>query len=421
MIFGAGWLFLLAIGMPVAFTLGFIAFAYLLLQDGPLISATQRIVAGVDTFPLLAVPMFVLAGEIMNSGGVTSRIFSFARALVGHFPGGLGQVNVLASFFASGMSGSAIADAAGLGKLEYKAMNEAGYPDEFVGPLSAASCILGPLIPPSIPMVVYGVMANASVGQLFIAGLVPGLLTTFALMIYVWYQARRKSYPRDARVGIDTVWRSFRDAFWALLTPVIIIGGIFSGVFTPTEAGAFTALYALFISMFVYRAVSLRRLPRIFINAAAISAVIGLIVAMANLVSYIMTLERIPQDIAQWLLGLSDNPLIILLMINVMLLVLGMFMDGMAILILTVPVFLPVTNQLGVDPVHFGVVVIMNIMIGVLTPPFGIGLFVISKVTGIPFRTMAVGILPFIIPLIIVLLIVTVFPNLVMMLPRLLF
>ena len=206
-----------------------------------------------------------------------------------------------------------------------------------------------------------------------------------------------------------------------MLSPVVIIGGIFSGIFTPTEAGAVTALYALFISMFVYKAMPLRRLPHIFVSSAAITAVIGLIVAMANLVSYVLTLERIPQDIAQWLLSLSDSPLVILLLINLMLLVLGMFMDGMAILILTVPVFLPVTTQLGIDPVHFGVIVVMNMMIGVLSPPFGIGLFVISKVTGIPFRTMAIGILPFIFHLLIVLLIVTVFPDLVMALPKLLF
>lgn len=413
------WLVLIALSMPVALSLAGVSYLHLALEGGPLLSSVQRMIAGIDSFPLLAVPGFVLAGEIMNKAGVTRYIFRFARALVGSYPGGLGQVNVLASFIASGMSGSAIADAAGMGKMEHHAMKEAGYPDSFSGPLCAASCILGPLIPPSIPLIVYGVIANASVGRLFLAGLVPGVFTAAALMIYVWYVSKKRNYPRDQRMGLREIWSSFLDSVWALFAPVLIIGGIMAGIFTPTEAAGVTALYALLIGLLVYRSIGLSDLPAIFVSAARTTATIGLIIAAANLTSFVLTRQRVPQAVAEWLVTLSTQPLVILLLINLMLLLLGMLMDGMALMILAVPVLLPVTVAVGLDPVHFGVVVIMNIMIGILTPPMGMGLFVISKVTGIPFRTMALGTLPLIVPLILVLLVVTAFPGVVLFVPDL--
>jgi tripartite ATP-independent transporter DctM subunit len=420
-IYVAGWFALLAAGMPIAFTLGVVAFAYLWIEGGSMTSTPQRLFAAIDSFPLLAVPAFVLAGEIMNSGGVTRRIVDFARTLVGHIPGGLGHVNVVANVIASGMSGSALADAAGVGSLMIKSMRDEGFDAEFSGSLTAAACIIGPLIPPSIPFVIYAVMASASVGKLFLAGFVPGILTAIALMVYVYIVAGKRGYPKHSRATLRQVGHAFRKAFFALLTPVIIMGGIFGGIFTPTEAAAVTAIYALGLGLFVYRDLRLRDLPRVFRNAANTSAIIGIIVACANLVSYVLTRERIPQALAEALLGVSHNPQTILLIINVLLLTLGCFMEGLAIMILTVPVLLPVVQQLGIDPVHFGVIVVMNLMIGVLTPPFGMALFVVSRVGDIPFGDLAKGILPFIPPLIGVLLVCTYFPDLVLLLPRLVF
>jgi len=417
----AGWFVLLAAGMPVAFTLGVAAFAYLWIEGGAMTSTPQRLFAAIDSFPLLAVPAFVLAGEVMNSGGVTRRIVDFARALVGHIPGGLGHVNVVANVIASGMSGSALADAAGIGSLMIKSMRDEGFDAKFSGSLTAAACIIGPLIPPSIPFVIYAVMASASVGKLFLAGFVPGILTAIALMAYVYVIAGKRGYPKHPRATLRQVGHAFRKAFFALLTPVIIMGGIFGGIFTPTEAAAVTAIYALALGLFVYRDLRWRDLPRVFRNAANTSAIIGIIVGCANLVSYVLTRERVPQALAEALLGVSQNPQTILMIINLLLLVLGCFMEGLAIMILTVPVLLPVVLQLGIDPVHFGVIVVMNLMIGVLTPPFGMALFVVSRVGNIPFGDLAKGILPFIPPLLVVLLVVTYFPGLVMLLPRLVF
>jgi tripartite ATP-independent transporter DctM subunit len=414
-----GWAGMMTANVPVAFTLGIVAFAFLWIEGGPMVNAPQRLIAGIDSFPLLAVPAFILAGEVMNAGGVTTRIFRFAKALVGHISGGLGHVNVIANVIASGMSGSAIADAAGIGSLIIKAMKDEGFDAKFAGALTAAACIIGPLIPPSIPMVIYAVMASASVGKLFLAGFVPGILTAIALMIYVYFVSKRRGYPKHPRASLAELWAALRSAFFALLTPAIIMGGIFSGYFTPTEAAAITALYALFISLFVYKDLRWRDLPRVFRGAANTAAVVGFIVACANLVSYVLTRERIPQQFAEALLGVSGNPLVILMIINALLLILGCFMEGLAIMILTVPVLLPVTQLVGIDPVHFGIVVVMNLMIGVLTPPFGMALFVVSKVGGIPFGDLAKAIWPFIPPLLVVLLICTVFPGLVLFLPKL--
>jgi tripartite ATP-independent transporter DctM subunit len=270
-------------------------------------------------------------------------------------------------------------------------------------------------------MVIYAVIASASVGKLFIAGLVPGVLTAVFLMIYHYFYARRRGFKPSRRASVAQLWRAFREAFLALLTPVIIMGGIFGGVFTPTEAAAITAIYALCLALFVYRTLSWRDLPRVFRDAATTSAVVGIIVSCATLANYVLARERVPQLMAETLLGLSSDPYVILTLINVLLLLLGCFMDGIAIMILTVPVLLPVVAQLGIDPTHFGIVVVMNLMIGVLTPPFGIGLFVVARVGQIPFEQLARAILPFIPVAILVLVICTYFPGLVLFLPRLAF
>ena len=416
------WLSLIALAMPVAFSLAFMGIAWLFLEGQSITQAAQRLIGGIDSFPLLAVPCFVLAGIAMNAGGVSVRIYDFARALVGHLPGGLGHVNVMGSVIFSGMSGSAIADAGGLGILEVKAMKEDGYKASFAGALTCASCIIGPLIPPSIPMVLYGVISNTSVGALFLAGVVPGLLTAAILMVHVYFYAKRRpEIPRHPRATVGDLWASFRRAFLALITPAIIMGGIFGGVFTPTEAAAVAAIYSLALGLFIYRDLKFGDLPRIFKEAVSTSSVVGFIVAGASLFGWVLARERVPQAIAEAFLDFSTDPTVILIVINLLMLVLGCFMEGIAIMILMVPVFMPVIQAVGIDPVHFGVIVTMNLMIGILTPPFGVALFTVAKVGKIPFEDLAREILPFLPGLILVLFLLTFFPSLSMFLPRLVY
>jgi len=417
----AGWLALLAANMPVAFTLGVTGMLWLLIEGGSLVTAPQRLIGGIDSFPLLAVPLFILAGLLMNSSGVSERIYGFAKALVGHFTGGLGHVNVMGSLIFSGMSGSAIADAGGLGVLEIRAMKADGFPEDFAAGLTCASCIIGPLVPPSIPMVIYGVIANASVGALFLAGIVPGLLTAVVEMGYVWWWAKRRNFKRNPRASLRELGGAARAAALPLLAPVIIMGGIFGGIFTPTEAAAVAAFYSLVLGVVVYRTLPLRRLPGIFREAVNISAVVGFIVACASLFSWVLAREQVPQRIAAAFLDLSRDPDILLAIINVLLLVLGCFMEGIAIMILMVPVLMPVVTAVGIDPVHFGVIVVMNLMIGILTPPFGVALFTVSKVGNVPFGRLARAVMPYIPLLIVVQLIVTYWPSLILYLPRLVY
>lgn len=418
--FGA-WLALVALAMPVAFALGVVALGWLLVTGGPAIGAPQRLMAGVDSFPLLAVPFFVLAGNLMNTSGITDRIYGFATSLVGHLRGGLGHVNIVGSVIFSGMSGSAVADAGGLGALEIKAMAKEGYRREFAGALTAASCVVGPIIPPSIPLVLYAVIANVSVGRLFLGGIVPGLLIGLALMAYVWWVAGREGYPRGRRFTWAERGRAFARAFLPLLTPAIILGGMFGGVFTATEAASVAALYALFLGAVVYRELGWGDLLRVARESLNTTAVVGFVVAAATLFNWVLTRERVPQAVAELLLGVTDDPLLMLLLINLLLLFLGMFMEALAVMVLTVPVLMPVVQSLGIDPVHFGLVLTLNLMIGLLTPPMGIGLFVVAKVGGIPFERLAREVLPFFVPLLAVLALITVFPQTVLFLPDLAF
>ncbi len=412
------WGVLMILGMPIAFSLGAICFAFLWIDGGSMTSMPQRMFAAVDSFPLLAVPTFILAGEVMNSGGLTRRIVEFSRVLVGHIAGGLGHVTVLANVIVSGISGSALAEAAGIGAVMIEAMKKQGFHAAFAGSLNAAASTIGPLIPPSIPLVIYAVMASQSAGKMLLAGFAPGFLVAIALMVYVYFVSKKRGYPVSPRATLAQVWQATRSAFLALLTPFIIIWGIVGGVFTPTEAAAATVVYALAVSLFVYKDLRWRDLPGVFRKSAKTTAVVGFIIATANLVSYVLTRERVPQILAEALLSISDERWVILLLINVLLLVLGCFMEGLAIMLLTVPVLLPLVMQLGVDPVHFGVIVVMNLMIGLIHPPFGMALFVVAKVGDIPYRDLAWAIWPFVIPLLIVLLICTYWPWIVMVLPE---
>jgi tripartite ATP-independent transporter DctM subunit len=416
---GGLWLLMVLIGVPIGVAMIFVSMGYFYWSGIGLAFASQRMVDALNSFPMLAVPLFILAAAILNSAGITKHLFGFARALVGHIPGGLGHVNVLASLFFSGMSGSALADAGGLGKMEIEAMREAGYDDDFSGAVTAASSMIGPLVPPSITMVLYGVISNTSIGKLFLGGVVPGVLCAVALMVMVYVLARRRDYPRDARQTLPAIGALFIKSLPALFTPVVIVGGIFSGMFSPTEAAAITVLYAILIDLLFYRELTLRRLWTAVYETTATSATIATILAGVALLGFVLAREQAPQQIAQLFLSLASGPVSFLIAVNLMIFVLGAFIESLVILLIVVPILVPVALGFGIDPVHFGIVVVLNLMISILTPPMGMALFVVAQVGGIPYHRLARAILPWLIPPIVVLILVCTFPVLATGLPNL--
>jgi len=413
------FLLMLFFGIPVAISIGLTSIAALFWLDIPLIVVGQKMITGMDSFLLIAIPFFILAGELMNIGKITDRIFSFARAAVGFIPGGLGHANILASLIFSGMSGSAIADTGGLGTIEIKAMRDAGYDDEFAGSVTAASSTIGPIFPPSIPMVIYASIAEVSVGRMFLGGIIPGLLMAVALMVMVFFYALRKGYPREPLNPIVMVQQFFR-AFIPLMTPVIIISGFLTGWFTPTEASAVAVAYAIIIGMFVYRELSWKHVGEAILKTALSTANVLLIIAVSTLFSFILTTQGVAMHLSMWITGITTNPNLVLLILNVILLLLGMIMEPGAIMILVLPVILPLVRLLGIDLVHFGVVMVLNLMIGMMTPPFGMCLFTVSQVGSIPLSRLSRAIIPFIFPLVTVLMVITYFPGIVLWLPGIL-
>lgn len=413
---------LIIIGVPIGIALAGSSMIFILVTGNvPDLVVVHRMVNGVDSFPLLAIPFFILAGNLMNSAGITNRIFAFATALVGWMRGGLGHVNIGASVLFAGMSGAAVADAGGLGTIEIKAMRDAGYDDDFAVAVTAASSTIGPIIPPSLPMVIYGVMASASVGQLFAAGFIPGLLMAVSLMLMVAWYARRRNYPRDTRFNFGLIGKTFAHAFLSLMTPVIIVGGILTGVFTPTEAAIAAVAYALVLGLFVYRTLDWRRLLHVSMETIETTVIILLIVAAASIFAWILTSNRFSEQFAELLLTITDNPILILLLLNLVMLVIGLFMETVAAITILVPVLLPIAMKIGVDPVHFGVIMVLNLMIGLLTPPVGMVLFVLSRVSGISFERCSAATMPFLVPLVIVLLLITYVPQFSMWLPTLIY
>ena len=412
---------LLLLRVPIGFCLMLSAFSYILWTgELPWAIMTQRLEAGLASFTLLAVPFFIFAGKLMNAAEITDRLFGFAKALVGHIPGGLGHANIVASIFFSGMSGAAVADAGGLGTIEIEAMKKDGYDPEFAAAVTAASSTIGPIIPPSIPMVVFAVFAETSVAALFAAGLVPGLLMGVALMILVYRYAIIRGYSRSPRVPVLQLFGYVVKAFPPLMTPIILVGGIMGGVFTPTEAGAVAALYALALGVIFYRNLGLAKIKEVILDSAWTTASVMLIVMAASLFAYVITRERIPVMVGEFILSLTQNKYLILLIINAFLFFVGFFLEPVAAMIILIPIFLPVCQQMGIDMVHFGVMMVLNLMIGLLTPPVGLVLYVVSDVAEIPFEKMVRATLPFLVPLVICLLIVTYIPESFLWLPRIL-
>jgi tripartite ATP-independent transporter DctM subunit len=406
-------------GVPVFIALAGASFIYThFIAELPDFVILHRMAGGIDSFPLLAVPFFILAGNLMNSAGITNRIYDFAVALAGWTRGGLAHVNIIGSVIFAGMSGTAIADAAGLGTIEIKAMQDHGYDTEFSVGVTAASSTLGPIIPPSLPFVIYGMMGNVSIGALFLGGVIPGGVMTLFMMAYVYYCARRYGMGRDQAFRWRTLGRTFIAAFPALLTPAIIIGGMTFGWFTPTEAAIAACAWAMILGIFLYRTLSPKQFYKVTMDTIETTAGVLLIVAAASLFGWVLTTTRVTEYATDALLSVTDNRYVILLLTNIVLLVVGCFLEPIASISILVPVLMPVILKVGIDPVHFGVMMTLNLMIGLLHPPLGMVLFVLSRIAKLSLERTTMAILPWLIPLLMSLVAVTLIPELTLWLPR---
>jgi len=377
----------------------------------------QQMISGANSFPLLAIPLFIFVGLLMNTGGMTRRIFRFARALVGWIPGGLGHVNVVVSIIFAGMSGAAIADVSGLGLIEVKAMKEAGYDDGFSAAITAASSTVSPIIPPSIGAVVYAVMADQSVGDMFAAGIIPGLIMGFSLMIGVLIISLKRGFPRDPMPCLKEIWQSFKEAILGILTPVLLLGGIYSGIFTPTESAAIADVYAFIVVWLIYREFRLRDLLGLLIEVARSTAILMFIICAASSFSWVVIHENIPNLVGNFLFSLNFGKHSIILLCIIIYLILGLFMESLANIMITVPVLLPIILKAGINPVHFGVVMLVTLMIGLNTPPLGVCLYAVANVAKTPIEKIIKEMVPFYICLIIVVLIIGYVPQLTLWLP----
>lgn len=413
---------LLLLGFPIVF--GLIAAPGILLwlngQERDIVLLYRNVYNGMDSFPLMAIPFFMLAGELMNRAGITTRLVEFAQALIGHLRGGLAHVNILSSMLFAGLSGSAVADVSALGSMLIPAMEKQGYTRRFATAVTAASSIIGPIIPPSGIMIIYAYVMGESVAALFLAGIVPGVLIGLSLMVIVYLLADRENLPAaTTRATWPERGRASLNAFWPLMTPVIIMGGILGGIFTPTEASAVAVGYAIFIGLFVLRTLKIGDMPKILMRAAMTSAVVLLLVGAAMAFKTVASLSHTPELLASIILSLSENPLVLLLLINLLLFVVGMFLDAGPAIIILGPILGPIFTQMGVDSVHFAIIMAVNLTVGLLTPPMGLVLFVSSSVSGLKVETIARATLPFLAAEIVVIFLITYFPALTLTLPRL--
>lgn len=410
---------LLAIGAPIAFAILLSIVGYLMQSDYPLSLVATRIFSGLDSFAILAIPLFVLAGELMNESGITGRIIKFANALVGHMKAGLAQVNIWASVIFAGLSGSAVADTSALGRIFIPEMEKDGYPRDFAAALTAASSVIGPMIPPSIPVIIYALITTgASVPGLFLAGVAPGLLLAIGLSLYVRYRAGHYA-PRHPKVSARDRVKAFGKAWIPLFMPVFIVGSILTGVVTPTEAAALAAGYALIAGMFIMRSLHANQLPGIFVRAMRDSSVILIIIGVVAAANWLLTFARVPQSLTALVLDQISDPWIFLLLVNVILLIVGLFLEGIAAMLILLPILHPIAMSLGIDPTHFGIVVIFNLMIGLITPPMGICLFVSNSIANVGMGAISRRIMPLFLVELLVLAIITFIPQTVTFLPRL--
>ena len=458
------FLALMVTGIPVAIAMAGASLIYIMVSGStPPMVVVHRMISGLDSFPLLAVPFFILAGNLMNNAGITNRIYNFALALVGWMKGGLGHVNIIGSVIFAGMSGTAIADAAGLGTIEIKAMRDHGYSKEFSVGVTAASATLGPIIPPSLPFVIYGTVANVSIGQLFLAGILPGLVMTGLMMLTVAYFAHKNNWGADikfvwgrvgkaalelgvviafplviwlaVKAGANAVvatgvamlalftadWKWKFEAVLPIMTPVLLIGGMTTGIFTPTEGAVAASIWALFLGLVWYRTLTLKMLVKVSMETIETTATVLFIVAAASIFGWLLTATRVTDMVTAWTLGFTHTPWVFLLLVNLLLLFVGCFLEPTAAILIAVPVLMPVVLQLGIDPVHFGLIVVLNLMIGLLHPPMGMVLFVLARVARMSLERTTMAIVPWLIPLLGSLILITYVPIISLWLPKLMY
>ena len=459
------FLIFMGAGVPVAIAMAGASLVYILFTGSlPPFVVIHRMVSGIGSFPLLAVPFFILAGNLMNNAGITNRIYNFALALVGWLKGGLGHVNILGSVIFSGMSGTAIADAAGLGTIEIKAMKEHGYSTEFAVGVTAASATLGPIIPPSLPFVIYGMMANVSVGALFLAGILPGVMLAILMMLTVAYFAHKNKWGADIKFSSTRLFKALTElavvvgwplliwllvaklgtppqltvfaglaslfvldkifkfeALLPIMTPVLLIGGMTTGLFTPTEGAIAACVWALILGFAWYKTLSWKMFVKVCLDTIETTSTVLFIVAAASIFGWMLTATGITTDIAAWVLGFTKEAWVFLLLANLLMLFVGCFLEPTAAITILVPILLPIATQLGVDPIHFGLVMVLNLMIGLLHPPMGMVLFVLARVAGLSFERTTMAILPWLVPLLVALAVITYVPSLVLWLPKMFF
>jgi C4-dicarboxylate transporter DctM subunit len=413
------WIALVIIGVPIVVALGLSSVIALVTQgDIPIALISQRMFTAMDSFPLLALPLFLLAGKLMETGGISIRLVNFASTLVGHIRAGFAMISVVTSMFFAGISGSAVADTAAIGSILIPSMVKEGYDRDYAASVQATAGSIGVIIPPSVPMVVYSLVGGVSVSKMFLGGFIPGLLSGLSLMVVSYIIGKKKGYEGGKRATLKQQWVSFKDALLALMMPVIILGGVMFGIFTPTEAAVIAVAYAFLIGVFVYKDLKIMDIPHILLDSVRDSAVIMVIIGTASLFGWLLTSEGFPQMLGEMLFSISKNPTIILLIINVMLLIVGTFMETNAAIIMLAPIFLPIIQEAGIDPVFFGIVMVVNLAIGMCTPPVGVCLFVTSKIAQRSIKDVTKTVLPFLLAMIIVLILITVFPQLVMYFPN---
>lgn len=410
---------MLLLGVPIAYVLGITTVVYIFATGNLtlLVTVPQRLYSGMENYGLLAIPLFMLAGELMNFGGITKRLVDFAKKFIGHFRGGLAYVNVAANMMLAAIIGSATAQIAMMSRTMVPEMEKSGYSKSFSTATTAAAGLLGPIIPPSMLFIIYGVSSGASIADMFKAGVIPGILLGLGFMIIITFIGFKESFPKEKRASAGEMFRSFLGGLPALAVPLIIIVGILSGAFTATESAAIASFVALLVGLFFYRELKLSQIPKILINTVSTTAVITILIAMANIFGWMLAFERIPQQIAQWMVSISDSTIVFLLLVNIFLLILGMFMDGIAALIILVPIFMPLLPLYNVDPIHFGIIICINLTIGILTPPVGSGLFIASSITRVPIGELVRSLWPFLIASVVVLLMLTYIPSLTLWLP----
>jgi C4-dicarboxylate transporter DctM subunit len=409
----------LILRFPIAYSIALSCLVYVLLKGIPLIILPMKMYSGIDVFVLLSIPGFILAGNLMNHGGITEKIIDFTNHLFGHIRGGLSLANIGASMLFAGISGTAVSDTASIGSVMIPAMKKEGYKPDFACAVTAASSTVGPIIPPSVPMIIAATLTGLSVGKLFLAGAIPGLLLGLGFIAVAYVLSKKQPHKRQARSSILQIMKGFFDTFWALLMTFIILYGIIGGIFTPTEASIVALVYAAFVGMFVYRKLSLKEIPRIVLDSFKTSASLMLLVGFSNLLGWILVTERLPLLISETLLGITSNKLVILILINLILLIVGTFMETIAALLILFPVLLNVAVSVGVDPIQFGVIAVLNLIIGLTTPPVGVCLFVASSIGKISIDEVSKGVLPFVLVSILVLILVTYIPQLSLLLPNL--